>query len=81
MSFVSLFLDRNFPDFNFSETWDPDLRPGGGPSQLSLIKLVHAARRGERSARFEFKDTTYWTLRPERRGGVCRGPANPQYCT
>ena len=65
MSFVSLFLDRKFPDFNFSETWDPDLRPGGGPSQLSLIKLVHAARRGERSARFEFRETMYWTLRPE----------------
>ena len=63
MSFISLFVDRKFPDFNFSETWDPDLRRG--PSQLALIKLVHAARRGDRSARCEFKDALYRTLRPE----------------
>ncbi|MCL5743912.1 MAG: hypothetical protein M1541_08290 [Acidobacteria bacterium] len=65
MSFVSLFLDRAFPDFNFCETLDPDLRPGGGPPQLALIQMVHAARRGDRSARREFTDTMFWTLRPE----------------
>jgi hypothetical protein len=65
MSFVCLFLDRKFPDFNFSETLDPDLRPGAGPSQPALIQMVHAARRGDRSAGFEFTDTMYWTLRPE----------------
>jgi hypothetical protein len=65
MSFVTLFLDREFPDFNFCETLDPDLRPGSGPSQLALIQMVHAARWGDRSAGFEFTDTMFWTLRPE----------------
>ena len=27
--------------------------------------MVHAARRGDRSAGFEFTDTMFWTLRPE----------------
>lgn len=65
MSFVSLSLDRKFPDFNFSETWDPNLKPGGGPTQLSLIQRVHAARLRQRGAGCEFTDTMYWTLRPE----------------
>ena len=65
MSFVTLFLDREFPDFNFCETLDPDLRPGSGPSQLALIQMVHAARQGDRSAGFEFTDTMFRTLRPE----------------
>jgi hypothetical protein len=65
MSFVTLFLDREFPDFNFCGTLDPDLRPGSGPSQLALIQTAHAARRGDRSARFEFTDTMFRTLRPE----------------
>ena len=65
MSFVSLSLDRAFPDFNFSETWDPDLRPGGGPGQLKLVQLVHGARLGERGAGSEFAEMMYWTLRPE----------------
>ncbi len=65
MSFAYLFLDREFPDFNFSATWDPDLRPGGGPSQLKLIQMVHGARRGERGAAAGFTETMYWTLRPE----------------
>jgi hypothetical protein len=65
MGFVSLFLDRAFPDFNFSQTWDPNLRPDGGPSQLALIKMIYAARRGDRSARVGFTDAMYWTLRQE----------------
>jgi len=65
MSFAYLFLDREFPDFNFSATWDPDLRPGGGPSQLKLIQMVHGARLGERGAAAGFIETMYWTLRLE----------------
>jgi hypothetical protein len=65
MGFTSLFLYRVFPDFNFSETWDPDLKPGGGPSQLKLIQVIHAARCGERGAAAGFTETRYWTLRPE----------------
>jgi hypothetical protein len=65
MSFVSLFSDRKFPDFNFSELLAPDLRPGSGPTELALIRFVYDARQGDRVASSDFADTMYWTLREE----------------
>jgi hypothetical protein len=56
-------FDRAFADFNVSETRDPTLTAGAGPSQLQLIEWVHQARQGDREARFLFVDTMYWTLR------------------
>jgi hypothetical protein len=56
-------FDRTFVDFNVSETCDPTLTAGAGPSQLQLVKWVHQARQGDRHARFFFVDTMYWTLR------------------
>ena len=57
---VAFELDRAFPDFNFSEFWDPALR--GGPS---LYKLVYKARKGDRFAPGTFANAMYCTLRPE----------------
>lgn len=60
---VAFELDRAFPDFNFSEFWDPALR--GGPSASSLYKLVYKARKGDRFAPGTFANAMYFTLRPE----------------
>ena len=65
MSFISLFLDRKFRDFNFSELTDPYMKPGGGPTQLALIRLVYSARIGDVGAGSEFTDAVYSTLRDE----------------
>ena len=56
-------FDRAFADFNVSETRDPTLKAGAGPSQLQLIEWVHQARQGDWEARFMFVDTMCWTLR------------------
>ena len=63
MPFSDLTLDPAFVEFNFSWVFDPTL--SGGPSQAGLIQLVYEARQGDRSARFEFVDAMYWTLREE----------------
>jgi hypothetical protein len=60
---VAFELDRAFPDFNFSEWWDPALQEG--PSASSLYKLVYQARKGDRFAAAKFADAMSWTLRPE----------------
>ena len=46
MSFASLKMDQALPDFNFSETWDPDLKVGSGPTRLKLLHFVQGARLG-----------------------------------
>ncbi|MCX6634081.1 MAG: hypothetical protein NT090_03160, partial [Acidobacteria bacterium] len=56
-------FDRAFADFNVSESQDPTLKAGAGPSQLQLIVWVHEARQGDREARFFLVDTMCWTLR------------------
>ena len=56
---VAFELDRAFPDFNFSEFWDPALR--GGPSASSLYKLVYKARKGDLLLADYALITKHWT--------------------
>lgn len=56
MSFLSLAMDRAFLDFNFCEVLDPTLKPGNGPTNIGLFKLVYEARQGDRFATFEFTE-------------------------
>ena len=63
--FISLDLDADFVDSNFSALWDPTLKPCHGPSQSGLYKLAYLARKGDRSSAGEFADAMSWTLREE----------------
>ena len=63
--FLSLGVDSDFLDFNYSEVWDPALRLGSGPKESDLYRLACQARLGDGSASFEFADTMEWTLREE----------------
>ena len=60
---VAFELDRAFPDFNFSDFWDPALRDCVSASNLA--KLVYKARKGDRFAPGTFANAMYYTLRPE----------------
>ena len=59
-----LLEDYEVKEFNFSMIWDPDLKPGGGPSETVLYKLVFQSRNDPDEGAYEFADVVRWTLRP-----------------
>jgi hypothetical protein len=59
----TLLDDWDLRDFNFSRFWDPDLKPGHGPDESALYRLVFESRKGVSHAAQEFGNTMYWTLR------------------
>jgi hypothetical protein len=59
----TLLDDWDLRDFNFSALWDPALKPGHGPDESALYRLVFESRKGLSHAALEFGNTMYWTLR------------------
>jgi hypothetical protein len=59
----TLLDDWELRDFNFSRLWNPDLKPGHGPDESELYRLVFESRKGLSHAALELGDTMYWTLR------------------
>jgi hypothetical protein len=55
--------DPEFLNYNFSALLDPTLKPGGGPDEITLYKLVLQSRWGDRTTA-AYADTMHWTLRP-----------------
>ncbi len=55
--------DWHFLNFNFSEVYDPFLRPGRGPNSSWLYQLAYLARQGDSGYVWEFSDVMQWTLK------------------